>query len=136
MSLLNLICLTRQKLSRSGSSGPPADLRHKKWLPLIDADRCIGCERCVNTCEHGCLEMIWSFSTLTNPHTCCSEAHCVEACPEQIIHMAWVPVMLQPEGANTIQSQPCEKQPRPPTASFSAPLAQSRAESESRPNTR
>jgi NAD-dependent dihydropyrimidine dehydrogenase PreA subunit len=62
----------------------------QKWLPVIDTDRCIGCERCIAACEHGCLEMIWSFSTLTRPQTCRGEGHCVEACPEQIIQMEWV----------------------------------------------
>lgn len=63
-----------------------------KWLPVIDTDRCIGCERCIAACEHGCLEMIWSFSTLTVPQNCHGEGHCVEACPEKIIRMDWVPL--------------------------------------------
>lgn len=68
------------------SSGPV------KWLPRIDSDRCIGCERCVNACEHSCLEMVWSFATLTRPHDCGSEGVCAEVCPEQIIEMAWLPL--------------------------------------------
>jgi NAD-dependent dihydropyrimidine dehydrogenase PreA subunit len=59
---------------------------------VIDRDQCLGCERCVAACDHGCLEMIWSFATLTNPRTCTGEGRCTEACPQQIIRMAWVPV--------------------------------------------
>jgi NAD-dependent dihydropyrimidine dehydrogenase PreA subunit len=75
-------------LSPDRDTPPPL----QKLLPVIDTDSCIGCERCVNICDRGCLEMIWSFSTLTHPQTCCGEAHCVEACPERIIRMAWLPI--------------------------------------------
>jgi NAD-dependent dihydropyrimidine dehydrogenase PreA subunit len=64
----------------------------RRRLPVIDTDRCLGCESCVNVCEHGCLEMIWSFATLTQARTCCGEGRCVEACPARIIQMALVPV--------------------------------------------
>src|SRR5262245_19366527 len=76
--------------SRDKKTAPAA--RQQKWLPVIDTDRCIGCERCVNACEHGCLEMIWSFSTLMRPQVCGGEGRCVEACPEQIIQMSWVTI--------------------------------------------
>jgi NAD-dependent dihydropyrimidine dehydrogenase PreA subunit len=95
MSLLSWICLAPrepQVVSRSPNAEAPPAARQQKWLPVIDTDNCIGCERCVAACEHGCLEMVWSFSTLTRPHDCGGEGHCVEACPEQIIRMAWVPL--------------------------------------------
>lgn len=76
---------------------PNARQPDKKYLPVIDTDRCIGCERCIAACEHGCLEMIWSFSTLTQPQNCHGEGHCVEACPEQIIRMDWVSLNRESE---------------------------------------
>jgi len=44
--------------------------------------------------------MIWSFSTLMRPQNCGGEGHCVEACPEQIIRMAWVPFDATSEVGN------------------------------------
>jgi NAD-dependent dihydropyrimidine dehydrogenase PreA subunit len=101
MSLLNLLCLAPHKAAGGGKPSPPAPETPQKWLPVIDRDSCLGCERCVAVCEHGSLEMIWSFATLTNPHSCTGEGLCTQACPQQIIRMAWVPV--EPSGS---ESQP------------------------------
>jgi NAD-dependent dihydropyrimidine dehydrogenase PreA subunit len=84
--------------NRTSRAEPPAAPEHK-WVPVIDTDACIGCERCVAACDHGCLEMIWSFSNLTHPHQCTGEGHCVEACPEKIIHMEWVLVEAESEAS-------------------------------------
>jgi formate hydrogenlyase subunit 6/NADH:ubiquinone oxidoreductase subunit I len=92
MSLLSWLSLAPRKPTGGNSPQSAAGPRETRWLPVIDRDSCIGCERCVTVCPHACLEMEWSFSTLTNPQTCCGEAHCVEACPQQIIQMAWVPI--------------------------------------------
>lgn len=63
-----------------------------KWIPVIDQEWCSGCVRCVKACDHGCLEMVWSFATLTRPADCGSEGTCVAVCPQDAIHMEWVPV--------------------------------------------
>lgn len=64
----------------------------RRWVPVIDTDRCIGCERCLAACPHDCLEMEWSFSKLARPQDCTGEGHCVQACPEQIMRMEWVTI--------------------------------------------
>lgn len=92
MSLLSWMCLVPPKKAGGDSAQEPAGELTKKWAPVIDRDSCIGCERCVTACEHGCLEMIWSFANLTNPHSCTGEGHCTEVCPQQIIHMEWVAI--------------------------------------------
>jgi len=89
--------IDRPELAEIENCKPSPATPERKWVPVIDTDACIGCERCVAACDHGCLEMIWSFSTLTRPHQCTGEGHCVEACPEQIIHMEWVAVEGEPE---------------------------------------
>jgi NAD-dependent dihydropyrimidine dehydrogenase PreA subunit len=103
MSLFRWICLTPRGLvpatveqvtalqrAAPHPASPQPAASQRKFVPVIETDACIGCERCIAACDHGCLEMIWSFSTLTRPQQCQGEGHCVEACPEQIIHMEWV----------------------------------------------
>jgi NAD-dependent dihydropyrimidine dehydrogenase PreA subunit len=107
MTLFRWISLTPRGLAPAAiepSTPPPVAAPQRKWLPVIDTDACIGCERCVAACEHGCLEMIWSFSTLTHPHQCHGEGHCVEACPEQIIRMEWVLVDADSEAGQASQA--------------------------------
>jgi Na+-translocating ferredoxin:NAD+ oxidoreductase RNF subunit RnfB len=95
MSLLSwLLVASRKRAAGDPSPRPaePAATVEQRWLPVIDRDNCLGCERCVAACDHGCLEMIWSFATLTQPHNCTGEGRCTKACPQQIIQMAWVPM--------------------------------------------
>jgi Na+-translocating ferredoxin:NAD+ oxidoreductase RNF subunit RnfB len=92
MSLPPWLCFLGRKPAGGDSPQSAAGQVEQRWLPVINRDSCLGCERCVAACEHGSLEMIWSFATLTNPHSCTGEGRCTEVCPEQIIHMAWVPV--------------------------------------------
>jgi NAD-dependent dihydropyrimidine dehydrogenase PreA subunit len=61
-----------------------------KWLPVIDAESCTGCGRCLEACDHGCLGMVWEFATLLRPGDCGGEGRCVKACREDLIRMDWV----------------------------------------------
>lgn len=38
-----------------------------------------------------CLEVTHQTAILERPGECGSEEHCVAACPEEAMHMAWVP---------------------------------------------
>lgn len=60
-----------------------------KWLPVV-SDYCTGCARCVDTCPHGCLDLVWEFATLQHLENCVSEGRCVTVCPEDAIRMEWV----------------------------------------------
>ncbi len=60
-------------------------------MPVIDEDRCSGCELCVHACGPACLEMENKIAVLTLPEACGSEEHCIGVCPEDAIHMAWLP---------------------------------------------
>lgn len=62
----------------------------RRWLPVIDAESCTGCGRCLEACEHGCLGMVWEFATLLRPSDCGGEGQCVEVCREGLIRMDWV----------------------------------------------
>jgi len=62
-----------------------------KWLPVVVEDACIGCGLCVAACGPACLETQNLVATLTRPQDCGSEEHCIRACPEDAIHMTWVP---------------------------------------------
>ena len=62
----------------------------KKWLPVVDWDRCSGCATCVHVCRRGCLEVPLDFAVLQFPERCNGEGRCVQACPRDAIRMLWV----------------------------------------------
>ncbi len=61
-----------------------------KWVPVIDEERCTGCNRCVEACGPKSLEVRNGVAVLARPDTCGSEEHCIKPCPEEAIRMAWV----------------------------------------------
>jgi Na+-translocating ferredoxin:NAD+ oxidoreductase RNF subunit RnfB len=61
-----------------------------KWLPVIDEDLCTGCGLCVAECNPNCLAVVKGIAMLICAQTCGSEEHCIEACPEDAIHMQWI----------------------------------------------
>jgi len=61
-----------------------------KWLPIVDENCCTGCGKCVEVCDHNCLELVWSYARLTCQAQCGSEGTCHEACPEDAIRMEWI----------------------------------------------
>lgn len=62
-----------------------------KWLPAIVEELCTGCGLCVAACGPACLETRNQVAVLERPDDCGSEEHCISACPENAIHMAWLP---------------------------------------------
>ena len=63
---------------------------HVKKVPVVNANRCTACNRCVEVCESESLEIPGRVAVLVQPNTCCSEGHCVRQCPEDAIQMGWV----------------------------------------------
>lgn len=61
-----------------------------KWVPVIDANMCSGCQECIYACEPNCLELVQGTAVLTKPSRCGSEEHCVAPCPSGAIEMRWV----------------------------------------------
>ena len=62
-----------------------------KWLPVVIEDSCTGCGLCVQACGPACLETRNLIAVLERPDECGSEEHCIAACPEDALYMAWVP---------------------------------------------
>ena len=62
-----------------------------KWMPIVVADRCTGCGLCVDACGPKSLAMLDGIAVLTLPDTCGSEEHCIAACRDEAIQMAWLP---------------------------------------------
>jgi NAD-dependent dihydropyrimidine dehydrogenase PreA subunit len=52
-----------------------------------------GCGLCVDVCGPRSLEMVNGRPQLAVPETCGSEEHCIEACRDDAIRMAWVPFL-------------------------------------------
>jgi len=62
-----------------------------KWMPVVLAERCTGCGLCVDACGPKSLIMAEGIAVLAFPETCGSEEHCVSACRDEAIQMAWLP---------------------------------------------
>ena len=62
-----------------------------KWLPVVIEGFCTGCGLCVEACGPACLETQKQVAVLARPNDCGSEEHCISACPEDAIHMVWLP---------------------------------------------
>jgi NAD-dependent dihydropyrimidine dehydrogenase PreA subunit len=62
----------------------------QKWLPVIDPENCTGCVACVDVCEPQSLQMVDGIAVLTQPDTCVSDEHCIEACATDAIRMEWI----------------------------------------------
>lgn len=62
-----------------------------KWLPVIVEETCTGCGLCVAACGPSCLKVIHGIAVLICAQTCGSEEHCIDKCPEDAMHMQWVP---------------------------------------------
>lgn len=61
-----------------------------KWVPVINEELCIGCNRCVLACGPKSLELIDFVAVLVRLDTCGSEEHCIGPCESDAISMAWV----------------------------------------------
>ncbi|MBX7244476.1 MAG: 4Fe-4S binding protein [Candidatus Sumerlaeaceae bacterium] len=68
----------------------PGPWRLQKWLPVVKAEFCTGCGKCVEACGPQSLAIVNGISVLVDANSCGSEEHCIGPCPEQCIEMAWV----------------------------------------------
>lgn len=62
-----------------------------KWMPMIVEERCTGCGLCVEACGPRSLAMADGIAVLAFADTCGSEEHCISACADDAIQMAWLP---------------------------------------------
>jgi MinD superfamily P-loop ATPase len=66
--------------------------RSDKWIPVIDEDACTGCGLCVEACAPSCLSIFDEIAILLCAQACGSEEHCVAVCPDDAVHMPWMPM--------------------------------------------
>lgn len=62
-----------------------------KWIPIILEEKCTGCGLCVDACGPKSLAIADEVAVLAFPETCGSEEHCISACRDDAIQMAWLP---------------------------------------------
>jgi len=49
--------------------------------PIINNDDCTGCGICVDTCQHGVLDIVGDYATVINDEDCTACGDCMEDCP-------------------------------------------------------
>lgn len=58
----------------------------KTWYPVIDYDKCTGCQTCYNKCSHGVYELDDGKPVVVKPVGCVQGCHgCGKICPQQAI---------------------------------------------------
>lgn len=63
-----------------------------KWLPVVAADKCTGCGRCVEVCGAKCLEIAEGIGLLPRPDERGREEHLHHrGCRDDAIRIQWVP---------------------------------------------
>lgn len=77
-------------MTTESGTGAAARDRAQKWIPVVDADLCNGCNLCIEACGPECLELVDNLAVLTVPDACGSEEHCIPVCAVEAIRMEWV----------------------------------------------
>lgn len=55
------------------------------WKVVVDNDKCVGCEACVDTCPVNVYEMVSGKADPVNAEECIGCESCLEACQENAI---------------------------------------------------
>jgi thioredoxin reductase (NADPH) len=61
--------------------------------PIVDAERCDGCGRCVEVCPEGALQLATGSPTMVTDDRCDYCGLCEEACPAGAIALVYEIVM-------------------------------------------
>ncbi|QTA78214.1 4Fe-4S cluster protein [Desulfonema limicola] len=55
--------------------------------PVVNEEKCVGCEECVDICPNDVFEMQNEKSVVVNPDECVDCESCIEACEEDAIEL-------------------------------------------------
>jgi thioredoxin reductase/NAD-dependent dihydropyrimidine dehydrogenase PreA subunit len=89
-SALGFVAMTaRQRLRgrRAHRMTPPAPAPTVR-LPVVDANRCLGCHACVDACPFDVLAVERHVAVVARPDECCGVGACEDACPNGSLRLA------------------------------------------------
>lgn len=72
--------------------------RQRLPVPLINHDRCTGCELCVDVCPHGALALDDRQAVVARPDRCDYAGYCERICPAQAIERPFQIIVVPPQG--------------------------------------
>lgn len=64
-------------------------MKHTEFLPVIDADKCIGCGLCVKLCPTEALALVGAAPAVANPAACDYQGLCQEMCPTGAVSLTF-----------------------------------------------
>jgi len=77
-----------------------------KWLPVFSVENCSGCRACTSYCASGSLTIVDALVTFSKPELCLSDEWCVRECPNDGIHMEWLPIAQETGHGKVVDQKP------------------------------
>ena len=64
-------------------------MKNTEFLPVIDANKCVGCGLCVKLCPTHALALVDNVPCIANPTACDYHGLCQDACPTGAVSLTF-----------------------------------------------